>query len=138
MLRNEYVVTRIGEQDVLLAQTMPTVEFAVNKSDLDPTIAANIMVGDVLSGVDRGSINPFDLVLERKCLAGRKLEPQSEQLEQVDFKFVPSFSAETMEEAESYVQNASESRFAVVFGKTQRVAKGWLVPIRPISESVVR
>jgi hypothetical protein len=134
MLRNEYVVTGIGERDVLFRQTNPPTEFAVNKADLDPTIVADIMVGDVFSGVDRGSMNPFDLVLERKARAGQEFETDSEQVEQADFKFVPSFFAKTRQEAESYVQNAPEAMFAVIFGKTQSVANGWLVPIRLISE----
>ena len=42
MLRNEYVVIRIGERDVLLQQTVPPFEFLVNKSDLEPTAASNV------------------------------------------------------------------------------------------------
>jgi hypothetical protein len=126
MFRNEYVVIRIGERDVLLQQTVPPFEFLVNKSDLEPTVASNVNVGDVFSGIDRGSTNPFDLVLERKDQAEQQLETRSEQL---DFKFVPRFRAETPQEAESYLRNVSHSAYAVIPGKTLRVANGWLVPI---------
>jgi hypothetical protein len=133
MLRNEYVVIRIDERDVLLQQTMPRFEFLVNKSDLEATIASNIKIGDVFSGIDRGRANPFDLVLEQKGLGGPQLETQSEQ---VDFKFVPRFHAETTQEAESYLQNASQAAYAVIPGKTVSVANGWLVPIRPMPCSI--
>lgn len=133
MLRNEYVVIRIDERDVLLQQTVPRFEFLVNKSDLEPTVASNIKVGDVFSGIDRGSRNPFDLVLERRDLAERQLETRSEQL---DFKFVPRLHAETAQEAESYLQNVSNSANAVISGKTLRVANGWLVPIGRDSASL--
>jgi hypothetical protein len=126
MFRNEYVVVRIGECNVLLQQTVPPFEFLVKKSDLEPTVASNIKVGDVFSGIDRGSTNPFDLVLERRGLAERQLETRSEQS---DFTFVPRLHAETAQEAESYLQNASDSAYAVIPGKTLRVANGWLVPI---------
>jgi hypothetical protein len=133
MLRNEYVVIRIDERDVLLQQTMPPFEFLVNKSDLEPTVASNIKIGDVFSGIDRGSANPFDLVLKPEGLAGPQFETQSEQ---ADFKFVPRFHAETTREAESYLQNASQAAYAVIPGKTVSVANGWLVPIRPAPGSM--
>ena len=133
MLRNEYVVIRIGERDVLLQQTVPPFEFLVSKSDLEPHIASSIKIGDVFSGIDRGSTNPFDLVLERQGPAGRQLESWPEQS---DFKFVPRFHAKTKQEAESYLQNASRATYAVIPGKTQSVANGWLVPIRLVSGSL--
>jgi hypothetical protein len=133
MLRNAYVVIRIGEQDVLLQQTMPPFEFLVNKSDLEPNIASNIKIGDVFSGIDRGSTNPFDLVLEREGLAEQQLENRPEQ---VDFKFVPRFHAETTQEAESYLQKTSRAAYAVIPGKSVSVANGWLVPIRPVPGSM--
>ena len=129
MLRNEYIVIRIYERDVLLQQTVPPVEFLVNKSDLGPTVASSVKIGDVFSGIDRGSTNPFDLVLEPENLAERQRETQSEQS---DFKFVPRFHAETTQDAESYLKNASKSAYTVIPGKTLRVANGWLVPIRPV------
>jgi len=132
MFRNEYVVLRIGERDVLLQQTVPPLEFLVNKSDLEPTVASNIKVGDVFSGIDRGSTNPFDLVLERKDLAER-LETRSEPL---DFKFVSRLHAETAQEAESSLQEPSDSAYAVIPGKTLRVANGWLVPIGRVPASL--
>jgi hypothetical protein len=133
MFRNEYVVIRIGERDVLLQQTVPPFEFLVNKSDLEPTVASNIRVGDVFSGIDRGCTNPFDLVLERKDPAERQIETLSEQL---DFNFVPRLQAETAQEAEFYLQNASNSAYAVIPGKTLRVANGWLVPVGRVPASL--
>jgi len=132
MLRNEYVVIRIGERDVLFKQTMPPCDFLVNKSDLEPNVASHIKIGDVFTGIDRGSTTPFDLVPEKRHLADPKRETQSEQ---ADFRFVPRLYAETKQAAESYIQRASSAPFAVITGKTLSAANGWLVPIRRLGKS---
>jgi len=132
MLRNKYVVIEVSDRYVRLRQTLPPCEFLVSRSEFEPNIVAGIVLGDRFSGVDRGSSNPFDLVLERK--APDKPNPETESLEPANFKFVRGFFARTASEAESYLQNASEGAFEVISGETQRAAKGWLVPIKLVSE----
>jgi hypothetical protein len=135
MLRNQYVVVEVSDRDVRLRQTLPSLEFLVSKHEFEPAIVAGIAIGDMFSGVDRGSLNPFDLVLEKKALYEPNLETKSiEPTEQANFKFVPGCCAGTAREAEFHLQNVSEGEFAVVSGETQRAANGWLVPIKLISE----
>ena len=67
MLRNEYVVIEVTDRDVRLRQTLPPFEFIVSKSEFEPAIVADIAIGDAFSGVDRGRLNPFDLLLEKKA-----------------------------------------------------------------------
>ena len=131
MLRNRYVVIEVSDRHVRLRQTMPAFEFIVSKSEFEPAVAADIAVGDMFSGVDRGSTNPFDLLLEKKAPYQQSLETNSlEANEAAIFKFVTRSLAETAQEAEIYLQCASEGEFAVISGQTQRTANGWLVPIR--------
>ena len=131
MLRNKYVVIEVSDRHVRLRQTMPAFEFIVGKSEFEPALASSIAVGDMFSGVDRGSTSPFDLLLEKKTPHQSSLETNSlEPTETATFKFVPRPFAETAQEAEIYLQSASEGEYAVIFGKTQRTAIGWLVPIR--------
>jgi hypothetical protein len=134
MLRNEYVVIEVSDRDVRLRQTLPPFEFLVSKSEFEPAIAAGIATGDTFSGVDRGSVSPFDLVLEKKAYEPNLETKSMEPVEQTNFRFVLDFSAGTAQEAESYLQNTSEGEFAVISGETQRAANGWLVPIKLISE----
>jgi hypothetical protein len=135
MLRNQYVVIEVSDRDVRLRQTLPRFEFLVSKSEFEPGIVAGIAIGDTFSGIDRGSVSPFDLVLEKKAPYEPNLETKSEEpAEQANFRFVPGFCAGTAREAESYLQNATEGEFAVISGETQRTANGWLVPIKLISE----
>jgi len=131
MLRNRYVVFEVSDRHVRLRQTTPAFEFIVSKSEFEPAVAADIAVGDMFSGVDRGSTNPFDLLLEKKAPYQQSLETNSlEANEAATFKFVARSLAETAQKAEIYLQCASEGEFAVIFGQTQRTANGWLVPIR--------
>jgi hypothetical protein len=131
MLRNKYVVIEVSDRDVRLRQTMLALEFIVRKSELEPAVAATIAVGDMFSGVDRGSTSPFDLLLENRAPYQPSLETKSLELTEVaTFKFVPRSFAETAQEAEIYLQGASEGEFAVIPGQTQRTANGWLVPIK--------
>ena len=134
MLRNEYVVIEVSDRDVRLRQTLLPFDFLVGKSEFEPAIVAGIAIGDTFSGVDRGSVNPFDLILEKKACEPNLKAKSREPAEQAKFKFVPGFCAGTAREAESYLQNASEGEFAVISGETQRAANGWLVPIKLISE----
>jgi hypothetical protein len=135
MLRNKYVVIEVSDRYVRLRQMLPPFEFLVSKSEFEPAIVVGIAIGDTFSGVDRGSVNPFDLVLRKKAPYEPNLETESvEPTEQANFKFVPGSCAETARQAESYLQNASEGEFAVISGETQRAANGWLVPIKLISE----
>jgi hypothetical protein len=135
MLRNKYVVIEVSDRNVRLRQTLPPFEFLVSKSEFEPSIVAGIAIGDTFTGVDRGSVNPFDLVLKKKAPYEPNLETESvEPTEPANFKFVPGFCAGTARQAESYLQNASEGEFAVISGETQRAANGWLVPINLISE----
>jgi hypothetical protein len=136
MLRNKYVVIEVSDRYVRLRQTLPPCEFLVSRSQFEPKIVANIALGDSFSGVDRGSVNPFDLVLERK--APDKQNPETESSKPANFKFVPGYFTRTAQEVESYLQNASEGEFEVISGETQRVAKGWLVPIKLTSELYLR
>jgi hypothetical protein len=133
MLRNEYVVIEVTVRDVRLRQTLPPFEFIVSKSEFEPAIVADIAIGDTFSGVDRGRMNPFDLLLEKKAHE-TNLEKPRELAEQASFKFVPGFCAGTAQEAESYLQRTSEVEFAIILGETRRTANGWLVAIKPISE----
>jgi hypothetical protein len=134
MLRNEYVVIEVTDRDVRLRQTLPPFEFILRKSEFEPAIIAGIAVGDTLSGVDRGSLNPFDLVLESKAHETSLDTKPRKPAEQADFRFVPGFCAGTAQEAESYLQRAPEVEFAIILGETRRTANGWLVPIKSISE----
>jgi hypothetical protein len=134
MLRNEYMVIEVSEQIVRLQQTLLPFEFLVSKSEFEPAIVASIAIGDTFSGVDRGSRNPFDLVLERKAHERDSEAKSIEQAEQADFKFVPDSCAGTAQEAEIYLRNVSDDEFAVISGETQKTANGWLVPIKLISE----
>jgi hypothetical protein len=130
MLRNEYVVIEVSDRDVRLRQTLLPFDFLVGKSEFEPAIVAGIAIGDTFSGVDRGSVNPFDLILEEKACKPNLKTKSMEPAEHANFKFVPGFCAGTAREAESYLQNASEGEFAVISGETQRAANGWLVPIK--------
>ena len=134
MLRNEYVVIEVTDRDVRLRQTLPPFEFIVSKSEFEPNIVAGIAIGDRFSGVDGGSLNPFDLLLEKKAYETNLEMKSREPAEQVNFKFVPGFCAGTAQEAESYLQSAPEVEFAIILGETRRTANGWLVPIKSISE----
>jgi hypothetical protein len=135
MLRNEYVVIEVTDRDVRLRQRLLQFEFVVGKREFKPAIAAGIAIGDVFSGVDRGSVNPFDLVLEKKSPYQPNLATKSmESAEQANFKFVPDSCAGTAQEAECFLQRASGSEFEVISGEAQRAANGWLVPIKLISE----
>jgi hypothetical protein len=134
MLRNEYVVIELTDRDVRLHQTLPAFEFIVSKSEFEPAIVADIAIGDTFSGVDRGSLNPFDLLLERKAHETTLETKPRELAERASFKFVPGFCAGTAQEAESYLQSAPEVEFAIILGETRRTANGWLVPIKLISE----
>ena len=134
MLRNEYVVIEVTDRDVRLRQTLPPFEFIVSKSEFEPAIVADIAIGDTFSGVDRGRMNPFDLLLEKKAHETNLATKPRELAEQASFKFVPGFCAGTAQEAESYLQSAPEVEFAIILGETRRTANGWLVPIKPISE----
>jgi hypothetical protein len=134
MLRNEYVVIEVTERDVRLRQTLPAFEFVVSKSEFEPAIIADIAIGDTFSGVDRGSLNPFDLLLEKKAHETTLEMKPRELSERASFKFVPGFCAGTAQEAESYLQNAPGVEFAIILGETRRTANGCLVPIKSISE----
>ena len=134
MLRNEYVVIEVTERDVRLRQTLPACEFIVSKSEFEPAIVADIAIGDMFSGVDRGSLNPFDLLLEKKAHETALETKPRELAERASFKFVPGFCAGTAQEAESYLQRAPGVEFAIILGETRRTANGWLVPIKSISE----
>jgi hypothetical protein len=134
MLRNEYVVIEVTDRDVRLRQTLPTFEFIVSKSEFEPAIVADIAIGDTFSGVDRGSLNPFDLLLEKKAHETTLETKPRELAERASFKFVPGFCAGTAQEAESYLQRAPGVEFAIILGETRRTANGWLVPIKSISE----
>ena len=134
MLRNEYVVIEVTERDVRLRQTLPASEFIVSKSEFEPAIVADIAIGDTFSGVDRGSLNPFDLLLEKKAHETTLETKPRELAERASFKFVPGFCAGTAQEAESYLQRAPGVEFAIILGETRRTANGWLVPIKSISE----
>jgi hypothetical protein len=134
MLRNEYVVIEVTDRDVRLRQTLPPFEFIVSKSEFEPAIVADIALGDTFSGVDRGSLNPFDLLREKKVHETTVETKPRELAERASFKFVPGFCARTAQEAESYLQSAPEVEFAIILGETRRTANGWLVPIKPISE----
>ena len=134
MLRNEYVVIEVSEQIIRLQQALLPFEFLVSKSEFEPAIVASIAIGDTFSGVDRGSLNPFDLVLERKAHEPDSEAKSIEPSEQSDFTFVPGTCAGTAQEAESYLRNVSDDGFAVIAGETQKTANGWLVPIKLISE----
>ena len=134
MLRNEYVVIEVTERDVRLRQTLPAFEFIVSKSELEPAIVADLAIGDTFSGVDRGRMNPFDLLLEKRAQEANLETKPRELAEQASFKFVPGFCAGTAQEAESYLQSAPEVEFAIILGETRRTAFGWLVAIKPISE----
>jgi hypothetical protein len=134
MLRNEYVVIEVTERDVRLRQTFPASEFIVSKSEFEPAIVADIAIGDTFSGVDRGSLNPFDLLLEKKAHETTLETKPRELAERASFKFVPGFCAGTAQEAESYLQRAPGVEFAIILGETRRTANGWLVPIKSISE----
>lgn len=134
MLRNEYVVIEVTDRDVRLRQTLPPFEFIVSKSEFEPAIVADLAIGDTFSGVDRGRMNPFDLLLEKKAHEATRETKPKELAEQGSFKFVPGFCAGTAQEAESYLQSAPKVEFAIIFGKTRRTANGWLVPVKPISE----
>src|SRR5215510_8624122 len=99
MLRNRYVVIEVSDRHVRLRQTMPAFEFIVRKSEFEPAVAAGISVGDMFSGVDRGSTNPFDLLLERKAPYQANLETNSLELtEAAIFKFVARSFAETAQQ----------------------------------------
>ena len=134
MLRNEYVVIEVSDRDVRLRQTLLPFEFLVSKPEFEPAIVAGIAIGDIFSGVDRGSVNPFDLVLEKKAYEPNLESKSMEPAVRAHFKFVTRFCAGTAQEAESYLQNTSDGEFAVISGETQRAAEGWLVPIKLISE----
>jgi len=139
VLRNQYVVIEVHDQHVRLRQTLPPFDFLVSKSEFEPDVVRGIAIGDTFSGVDRGCVNPFDLVLEKKAPNEPNLEAKSMQsAEQTNFKFVPGCYAGTAREAEFYLQNASEGAFAVISGDTQRAANGWLVPIKLMSEQFSR
>src|SRR4051812_37500588 len=128
MLRNKYVVIEVSDRYVRLRQTLPPFEFLVSKSEFEPAIVVGIAIGDTFSGIDRGSVNPFDLVLRKKAPYEPNLETDSvEPTEQANFKFIPDSCAETARQAECYLQNASEGVFAAIPGQTQRAANGWLV-----------
>lgn len=134
MLRNEYVVIEVTERDVRLRQTLPAFEFIVSKSEFELAIVADIAIGDTFSGVDRGSLNPFDLLLKKKAHETTLETKPRELAERASFKFVPGFCAGTAQEAESYLQRAPGVEFAIILGETRRTANGWLVPIKSISE----
>jgi hypothetical protein len=134
MLRNEYVVIEVTERGVRLRQTLPAFEFIVSKSEFEPAIVADIAIGDTFSGVDRGSLNPFDLLLEKKAHETTLETKPRELAERASFKFVPGFCAGTAQEAESYLQRAPGVEFAIILGETRRTANGWLVPIKSILE----
>ena len=134
MLRNEYVVIEVTDRDVRLRQALPPFEFIVSKSAFEPAIVADIAIGDTFSGVDRGRLNPFDLLLEKKAQETNLETKPRELTERASFKFVPGFCAGTAQEAESYLQSAPGVEFAIVLGETRRTANGWLVPIKSISE----
>jgi hypothetical protein len=134
MLRNEYVVIEVTERDVRLRQTLPAFEFVVSKSEFEMAIVADIAIGDTFSGVDRGRLNPFDLLLKKKAHETTLETKPRELAERASFKFVPGFCAGTAQEAESYLQSAAGVEFAIILGETRRTANGWLVPIKSISE----
>jgi hypothetical protein len=134
MLRNEYVVIEVTERDVRLRQTLLAFEFIVSKSEFEPAIVADIAIGDTFSGVDRGRLNPFDLLLEKQAHETTLETKPRELAERASFKFVPGFCAGTAQEAESYLQSAPGVEFAIILGETRRTANGWLVPIKSISE----
>ena len=135
MLRNKYVVIEVSDRYVRLRQTLPPCEFLVSRSEFEPSMVAGIAIGDTFSGVDRGSVNPFDLVLKKKAPYEPNLDTESvEPTEPANFKFVPGLCAGTARQAESYLQNASEGEFLVISGETHRAANGWLVPIKLMSE----
>lgn len=134
MLRNEYVVIEVSDRDVRLRQTLPPFEFIVSKSEFEPAIVADIAIGDTFSGVDRGRMNPFDLLLEKRAQEANLETKPRELTEQASFKFVPGFCAGTAQEAESYLQSAPKVEFTIILGETRRTANGWLVPIKSISE----
>ena len=134
MLRNEYVVIEVTERDVRLHQTLPAIEFIVSKSEFEPDIVTDIAIGDTFSGVDRGRLNPFDLLLEKKAHETPLETKPRELAERASFKFVPGFCAGTAQEAEYYLQSAPEVEFAIILGETRRTANGWLIPIKSISE----
>jgi hypothetical protein len=131
MLRNEYVVVEVTDRDVRLQQRPLRSEFLVSKSEFAPAISAEIAIGDTFSGIDRGSVGPFDLVLESKAPYEPNREAKRvEVAEQSNFIFVADSCAGTAQEAEYRLEKASGVEFAVISGETRRVANGWLVPIR--------
>src|SRR5262245_38518793 len=131
MLRNKYVVIEVSERHVRLRQTMPAFECIVCKSEFEPAVAAGIAIGDMFSGVDRGSANPYDLLMEKRAAYQPSLETQSlEPTEAATFKFVARSFAEAAQEVEIYLQGTSKGEFAVISGHAQRTANGWLLPIK--------
>jgi hypothetical protein len=131
MLRNEYVVVEVNDRDVRLQQRPLRFEFLVSKSEFASAISADIAIGDTFSGIDRGSVGPFDLVLESKAPYEPHLEAKPmEVAEQANFIFVAHPCAATAQEAECRLEKASGGEFAVISGETRRAANGWLVPIK--------
>jgi hypothetical protein len=131
MLRNEYVVVEVTDRDVRLQQRPLRFEFLVSKSEFAPSVSAHIAIGDTFSGIDRGSVGPFDLVPESKAPYEPNREAKlAEVAEQANFIFVADSCAGTAQEAEYRLEKASGDEFAVISGETRRVANGWLVPIK--------
>jgi hypothetical protein len=135
MLRNEYVVVEVTDRDVRLQQRPLRFEFLVSKSDFASAISADIKIGDAFSGIDRGSVGPFDLVLESKAPYASNREGESAEVaEQANFIFVADSCAGTAQEAEYRLEKASGDEFAVIPGEARRAANGWLVPVKLLSD----